>query len=166
MIIFIFFCSTTLFFENPFSCASFLKGIALESLYKIFFSAWKDKCKCIRVHTSVCTQILSNSTWSLQKQRSTISGCNLSCEAWHKYTFHKGIVHFASLTSIYNSKKVGSLEKMRCRSCFNPAGDTKLVMTAEELRNLAKLLADHSKNLFMWIDLQMETKAGLYQEMP
>lgn len=39
-------------------------------------------------------------------------------------------------------------------------------MTAEELRNLAKLLADHSKNLFMWIDLQMETKAGLYQEMP
>lgn len=55
---------------------------------------------------------------------------------------------------------------MRCRSCFNPAGDTKLVMTAEELRNLAKLLADHSKNLFMWIDLQMETKAGLYQEMP
>lgn len=40
------------------------------------------------------------------------------------------------------------------------------MMTAEELKNLAKLPKDHCENLFMWIDLQMETKAGLYQEMP
>lgn len=39
------------------------------------------------------------------------------------------------------------------------------MMTAEELKNLAKL-PEHCENLFMWIDLQMETKAGLYQEMP
>lgn len=46
--------------------------------------------------------------------RSTISGCKLSCEALHKYSFCKGIIPFASLKSIYNTKKVGSLEKMRC----------------------------------------------------
>lgn len=40
------------------------------------------------------------------------------------------------------------------------------MMTREELKNLAKLPTDHGENLFMWIDLQMETQAGLYQEMP
>lgn len=55
---------------------------------------------------------------------------------------------------------------MRYQSCFIPVGDTKLMMTAEELKNLTKLPTDHCENLFMWIDLQMETKASLHQEMP
>lgn len=58
------------------------------------------------------------------------------------------------------------LEKVRCQSHSNPVGDTKLMMAAEKLKNSAKLLSEWPMNLFMWINLQMETKADLYQEMP
>lgn len=68
--------------------------------------------------------------------------------------------------SIYNSKGVGMLEKVRCQSHSNPVGDTKLMMTAEKLKNSVKLLSEWPMNLFMWINLQMETKADLYQERP
>lgn len=41
------------------------------------------------------------------------------------------------------------LEKVRCQSHSNPVGDTKLMMTAEKLKNSAKLLSEWPMNLFM-----------------
>lgn len=97
---------------------------------------------------------------SLLKQGCAVSGCDLSSAAWHKQSFRRDIIPFASSKSIHNSKEAGSLQELRCQSHFNPVGDTKLMMAAEEL-NSAKLLSDRCRNLPRWIDLQMETKADL-----
>lgn len=75
------------------------------------FSLWKGKCKCTRVCTSVCIQLLNSSMWSTEKSRSAVSYWNVNCEAWDKYSFRKGIMPLATYKSIYNSKSLEHWKK-------------------------------------------------------